>query len=131
MSFEEAVSEIVNTLNKKEALRKAYEILTAKYRGYRFKTYMRFFDMFETDIKTLWAKNGFLHCTSLNFLLKELLKRSGKFTDQDFKTRWTLIWFISPHQYLHVQVDNGEWVAIDMWGKAYGIQFGDYAHGFH
>lgn len=60
-----------------------------------------------------------------------LLMKSGHFTDDDIETRWTLLWFVSPHQYLRVRLDNEQWANVDVWANVYGIPFGDYAHGFH
>jgi hypothetical protein len=45
--------------------------------------------------------------------------------------KWTQIWYISPHQYLQIRVDNNEWINVDVWANVYDIKFGDYAHGFY
>jgi hypothetical protein len=116
---------------KQQVLDAAYTLLTQKYRGYRIKTLTRLPDLFDVDINHMWGKEGFLHCTNLNYLLKIMLIRSGKFTKKDIKFVWTLIYFWSPHEYVRVQLDQDQWVGVDIWAKAYGITFGDHARGLH
>jgi hypothetical protein len=101
---------------KDDVLKATYDLLTKKYRGHRLKTLIRFFDLFKVDVNSLWSKNGFLHCTNMNYLMK---------------FRWTLIHFYSPHEYVQVRTDDNKWINIDLWGKAYDIKFGSYAHGLH
>ena len=126
-----AIAKLKKSKDKEDCLRKAYEILAKKYYGNRLKTYIRFFELFNTNIEKAWNKDGFLHCTMLNRLLRILLVKSGFFRDSDIKTRWTSVWYFSPHQYLEVMLADDELVKIDVWANAYGIGFGDYAHGFH
>ena len=128
--MQKIINEIKKSLNKEECLKNAYEILVAKHRGYRVMTYLKLFDVFKHDVKVLWGKNGFLHCTNINFLLRTILIRSDFFTDDEIRLRWTQIWYISPHQYLQVKVDDS-WIDVDIWAHAHGIKFGDHAHGFH
>jgi hypothetical protein len=116
---------------KDDVLKATYDLLTKKYRGHRLKTLIRFFDLFKVDVNSLWSKNGFLHCTNMNYLMKILLIGSLKFKEEDIKFRWTLIHFYSPHEYVQVRTDDNKWINIDLWGKAYDIKFGSYAHGLH
>ncbi len=124
------IVELKKSSNKEDCLGRAYEILSKKYRGYRVKTYTRIFEIFCKDILRLWQKNGFLHCTNINYVLRILLIKSEFFNDAEIKIKWALVWYISPHQYLQIKVNNN-WVNIDIWGKAFGIKFGDYSRGFH
>lgn len=125
-----AIVELKNTSDKRECLKKAYDILSEKYHGQRVATYLKLFVVLSRSIEGLWQRNGFMHCTNINFLLRFLLVKSGHFSEQDVRLRWTTIWYISPHQYVQVNTD-GQWINIDIWAKTYGIKFGDYAHGFH
>ena len=70
-------------------------------------------------------------CTQQNYVLRLLLVKSGKFKDSEIRIKWTLVAYISPHQYLQVKVGKGNWVNVDMWGSSKGVPFGDYSHGFH
>lgn len=128
--MQKIVDEIKKSSGKEECLKKTYEILIAKYHGSHGKTYTKLIDVFEHDIGTLWSKSGFMHCTNINYVLRTLLIKSDFFKDEDICLKWTLVWYISPHQYVKVRVDN-RWVDVDIWAYAYGIKFGDYAHGFH
>jgi len=129
--IEEVALDLGHSDNKEECLRKTYDLLTKKYRGYRVKTYLRIFELFTNDLEKIWKKNGFLHCTNLNYLMRVLLVKSGCFKDGDVRQRWTTVWFLSPHQYLRVKLGENEFVNIDLWSHAYGIPFGKYAHGFN
>ena len=138
MDFEQAekdldavIQNLKQASDKEVCLRRAYDVLTAKYRGYRLKTYTNLSDLFVRDPRKLWERSGFLHCTKLNQLMKFLLVQSGQFTSEDIQIKWTAVWYVSPHQYLMVDVGNNRFINVDLWGKAYGIFFGDYARGFH
>jgi len=116
---------------REDTLRAAYAVLTKKYRGYRLRTVTRLLELFDVDVAALWAKNRFLHCTNLNYLLEIMLLHSGKFSEADIRFRWTTVNFLSPHQYMQIKLDDGQWVDADLWGAVYGIEFGSHAHGFH
>ncbi|HBP01429.1 MAG: hypothetical protein UY41_C0009G0016 [Candidatus Moranbacteria bacterium GW2011_GWE1_49_15] len=103
--------------------------MTRKYRGYRVKTYTRFFEIFKKDIGYFWGREGFLHCTNMNFIMRVLLVKSGFFAEEDLKLKWTQIWYVSPHQFLQVKVD-GKWIDVDIWANVYGVGFGKHAKGF-
>lgn len=125
------VEKLRRTSTKEECLQKAYDVLTAKYHGNRLKTYTRLWELFPQSLGTIWKRKGFLHCTNFNRLLRFLLLQSGHFSDEHIRTCWTLIWYLSPHQYLQVNVGSHRWIAVDVWAHAYGLRLGDYAHGFH
>ncbi len=124
------LADLKRSSDQMDCLRKAYDLLNKKYRGHRVKTYTNILDVFQKDISTFWNTTGFLHCTNINYVMRFLLIRSGFFKESDIRLKWTLIWYISPHQYLQIKT-NGAWINIDVWAHAYGIRFGDYAHGFH
>jgi hypothetical protein len=130
LGLENWVKELKSSKNKSECLNKAYGLITSRYRGERINTYLKFWHVFY-NLKKIWKKQGFLHCTNMNYLLRILLIKSGFFKDSDIKTRWSIVWYISPHQYLQIKISNKKHINIDMWGRAYGIKFGDFAHGFH
>jgi lysyl-tRNA synthetase class I len=71
--MEKIINEIKKSLNKEECLKKIYQILILKHRGYRIKTYLKLFDVFMYNITKLWNKNGFLHCTNINYVMRILL----------------------------------------------------------
>jgi hypothetical protein len=129
--MQELIKTLKKSKSKRKCIKKAYFFLSKKYKGNRINTYLRFFDLFTNDVNKIWAKNGFLHCHIINYLMRILLIKSGHFTEDDIKLKWTLVWYISPHQYLNIKINEKESINIDIWGKVYGIKFGDYAHGFN
>jgi hypothetical protein len=129
--MEALIAKLKKSKNKKDCLKKAYSFLSNKYKGYMVKTYTRLFDLFISDINKIWAKSGFLHCNNMNHLIRILLLKSGFFKDDDITLKWSLVWYISPHQYLRVKINDNEYINVDIWGSSHGISLGDYAHGFH
>ena len=118
------------SVDQEHCLKVAYEVLTKRYRGYRWRTYARFSQIFVFDVRALWSNPGFIHCHNVNYLTRVLLVKSGFFDEQDIEARWTLVWYISPHQYLSIRMHDGRYVDIDIWGAAQNIPYGSYAHGF-
>ncbi|NQV09054.1 hypothetical protein HQ529_04340 [Candidatus Woesearchaeota archaeon] len=127
--LEQEIEELKRLRNKKECLRKAYDVLTSKFYGERIKTYTRAYELFILDIHKLWHRKGFMHCTHLNEMMRFLLVGSGFFKDKDIKKKWTILGYFSPHEYLKIKLDD--WMNVDIWAQHYGIRFGDYAHGIH
>lgn len=125
------IKDLKKLSGKEECLKKTYEMLTKKYYGKKLRTFINFFDLFICDIGKLWRKSGFMHCTNLNYLAKFILIKSGHFKEEDIQTKWTLIYWISPHQYLRVRTSDDEYIDVDIWANSYGIDFGDYARGFN
>lgn len=117
--------------SKEEVLERAYEILTLKYKGMRFATYVRLPLLFVHDTAKLWAKSGFLYCTAMNYLLRVLLVKSGWFLEEDIQRKYSLVWYISIHQYLRVRISDSRYINVDIWNASYGKRLGDYARGFH
>lgn len=128
--MEIVIEDLKKSPDQMTCLKNAYTILTKKYHGGYLETYIHLFSAFEQDIDNLWAKEGFLHCTNINFILRTLLIKSEFFTEDDIRLQWTLIGYVSPHQYLEIRIED-TWIAVDVWANVYGIQFGDKAHGFH
>ena len=60
MNLQEAISWIAEASNQDEAIRRAYDVLIARYHGGRVKTYLFFWRLFENDTKKLWSRMGFL-----------------------------------------------------------------------
>lgn len=129
-SMAEAISILKKSTGKEECLRRAYAMLTNKYEGHRTETYLRLWEGVTANPFTLWRRSGFLHCTNMNYLLRLLLVRSGFFSEQDIELKWTALYYCSPHQYVRVKIGSDNWVNVDVWGKAFGVEFGDYAKGF-
>jgi len=128
--MEDVIDELKILGAKEECLKRVYDILSEKYEGRRYLTYLKISSVFRKDANGFWKKQGFMHCTNINYLARILLVKSGKFSEDDIKLRWTLIWGVSPHQYLQVNIGD-KWIKIDIWARPYDIKYGDNAHGFH
>jgi len=119
------VDKLKKTKSKEQCLKQAYESVSKKYRGRKWLTFTKFWDLFRCSVKSIWGRKGFLHCTNLNYILRVLLIKSGKFKESDIKPKITFVG-ISIHQYLRVKINN-KYVDVDPWGEAYGIKFGKHA----
>lgn len=115
--------------DKISCLRMAYDELVERFHWDRLKTFLHLKDLFAHNLDYLWSQQ-FLHCTNSNYLLRHLLIASGHFREKDIELRWTLIFYISPHQYVKALVD-GKRIDVDIWASSYGIAFGDHSHWFH
>lgn len=124
-----AIEQVRAARNQRQALQIAYDIVTKHFKGKRFYTYLVIWKAFEKDPNCLWDRTGHMHCTHQNYLLRILLVRSGWFEESDIRLGHSLIWFISPHQYLKVRLD-GKWIALDPWNSTHGAALGQYASGF-
>lgn len=124
-----AIQKVHDAGNQESAIKVAYSIITSKFNGHRFYTYFLLWRAFETDPNILWKRSGFLHCTQQNYLLFVLLIKSGWYTDKDIQLGYSLVWFVSPHQYLRVRCQN-RILYVDPWNFAFGAPFGTYASGF-
>jgi len=105
-----------------EYLQNAYNFITSKYYGNRLNTILYFWRVFDSPFK---RTSGYLHCELQNYLLRTMLVKSGRFTDNDIRTKVVPFNFII-HQYLDINVD-GKWIHIDPWAKSIGIPFGKHA----
>ena len=94
-------------------------------------TYLKLWRVWEIDLNKIWLRSGFLHCTAMNYLLRILLIKSGWFKEDDIRLGFSMIWYISIHQYLKVRLAPAEWMKVDIWYHYYGKKLGDYGHGFH
>ena len=128
--MQNVVETLKKSKSKEDCLKKAYDILTKKYRGRKLNTYLQFFGLFTCDINKLWAKSGFLHCTNMNYLMRTLLIKSSFFKEEDIDVKFSLIWYISLHQHLRVRINMNKFTHVDLWGQVYGTKFGDYSQGF-
>jgi hypothetical protein len=100
-------------------LKRSYEYVTSRYRGSRIRTLANFWVVFENPID---HAPGFLPCTSQNFILRTMLVKSGRFTEDDIEVKIIpLNVFI--HQYLCVRV-GGRWIDVDPWSAFRGKPLG-------
>jgi len=126
------INKILKTAkNKEDCLKKAYAIITKKYQGSRLLTYLLLPKLITVNPNKLWNQSGFLHCTNFTYLVRILLVKSGFFTEEDIKLKWTTCFLVSPHQYLEVKLSKNKCINVDAWGHRYGVKLGNYSHGFN
>jgi hypothetical protein len=113
---------------QEEALTKVYKIMTGRYKGRRIIVWLTLYKMLYPLKKV--AKGGCYPCIVINYVTRLLLVKSGHFADNDITHKWSLVFFISPHQSLKVNLGSGKYTYLDIWSSSYGIKFGDYAKGF-
>ncbi|MES2224040.1 MAG: hypothetical protein V4469_03880 [Patescibacteria group bacterium] len=102
-----------------EFLRNCYGYVTTKYKGSRIKTITEFWSAFGD---TLNKSEGFLPCTNQNYLLRVMLIKSGRFTEEDIQVIVVPLNFFI-HQYLRVKAD-GNWIDVDPWSNFLNVSFG-------
>lgn len=109
--MEKVCSDLRECKNQSETVRKAYEIVTSRFAVSRLHTYLRLGALMDKNLHSVWHRTEYLHCTHLNHLMKVLLVHSGWFHSRDIRIRWTLVWGISPHQYLRIRLNDGSHIA--------------------
>lgn len=123
------IQELKQADSLETAMEAALQILSSRYQSKRLHTYLFFYKWYEKDVNKLWQRTGFMHCTHQNFLFRVLMIESGWLNDEQIQFGFSLIWFVSPHQFLRVSLPTGE-VAIDPWNYRSGVPLGKYAAGF-
>lgn len=127
-SLQAAIKQVREANSQSEALETAFRIITTRYRGYRFHTFLFFWKAFQSNPNHLWQRTGFLHCTHLNYLLRILLVNSGWFSESDIQLKFTNVYFCSIHQYLRVRMGKSS-LALDAWGHVFGVPLGQFWFG--
>ena len=131
--FKKAILSVKRAKNLENAMKMAVlEVrkITGSEGGARFKTYLQIHKAFEKDPNKLWDRKGYMRCTHQNYLVRILLVKSGWLKESQITLGYSLVWYISPHQYLKVKLDNNIIIAIDPWNMNHGAKIGEYAIGF-
>lgn len=105
--------------NDEDYLHRAFDYVTDKYHGSRYKTITLFWYAWRDP---LTAPQGFMHCTGVNYILRTLLVKSGRFTEHDIQIK-TITTNLFIHQYLKVRLGD-EWIDLDPWAHFTGVPFG-------
>jgi hypothetical protein len=124
-----AIDQIKSCASIEEAMKTALQLLSSKYKSKRFETYIFFYKWFEKDPNKLWQRSGFLHCTQQNYLFRVLMVKSGWLKDFQIDIGYSLVAYVSPHQYLKVYLKECP-IAVDPWNFGMGVPLGKYAAGF-
>ncbi len=105
-----------------EFVKLAYEYITGRFYVSRLLSLLRVYyawrDPFSFEV-------GHVQCTILNYLLRMMLVRSGRFKEEDIRVE-TVPFNMWVHQYLELNVNN-ELIYVDPGGKSLGRKFGERA----
>ncbi len=129
-SLQKEIELVKAARTKNEAIEQAMDSVTKKFKSGRFLTYALFWKTWETNPNKLWRRDGFMHCTQENFLVRVILVKSGWVKDEEISYGYGMVWYISPHQYLKIDLDGNKKTALDPWNYYYGAKIGTYASGF-
>lgn len=124
-----AIDQVKRTRSQQQTIDTAFDLVTSRFESHRFRTYLYLWKAFEDDPNKLWQRQGFLHCHHQNLLLRTLLVKSGWVKEEDIKLGWSLVWYISPHQYLILTLNKSQ-LALDPWNSKFGAEIGEFATGF-
>lgn len=130
VGLQDVIHAVAQSADKRECLEQTCALLARRYKGYRLKTYTHLHELFRKDTNYFWnKKDDFVHCTTMNYLVRLVLIKSEFFCEEDISQHWTMVWYVSPHQYLRVDLGE-ETLAVDLWGVHNGVPLGCYASGF-
>lgn len=88
------------------------DILKGRYITIRYQSFLMPWILFRRDIDKIWQQKGLNQaCNVLNFLLKSMLVKSGRFSESDIKEKR-----FSIHQYLEIHMKDGSAIYADPWG---------------
>ncbi len=129
--LENKISEILKiSKNKEEFLKNSFFYIVENRWWSRRNLICKFNRLFEKDISKIINSKWYLHCTTMNFLLRIMAVKSGLFSDKDIELKLTNSRHIAPHQYLEIKLSEDEVVILDPWNYQFGIDFGKYWSGF-
>ncbi len=121
--LKEKIREFSHNSDKEDFLKKSFFYITSKWGGGRMNLIYKLRLLFDKDISKIFNTKGYLHCTTMNFLLRTMLVKSGFFRDEDIELKSHSSWIV-PHQYLKVKIKEGEFVKLDIWAYQFGVDYG-------
>ena len=128
--LEAVIEGLVKTEDRESFLKEAFFFVVNRWGGNRINFILKFQRLFEKDLNKILATEGYLHCTTMNFLLRVMAVKSGLFQDEEIRLRWTHTWYLVPHQYLKIRIAAGKTINLDPWNYQYGVDYGKVGSGF-
>lgn len=129
-NLQKTINQLKQAPSAEAATKQALEILKAKYDSGTVRTYFFFWMATQSDPNVLWDRKGFMHCTQQNHLLRLLLVKSEQVEERDIRLGYSLIWYISIHQYLKITLEKDRTVGVDPWSYGRGAKWNEFASGF-
>lgn len=124
------IKEFSKSKNKEIFLKKSFFYIVNNWGGNRINLICKFSRLYQKDLNKIIQTKGYMHCTTMNYLLRIMAVKSGLFDDKDIKIKLTNSWYLAPHQYLEVKISNKKKIFLDPWNYQYGINYGNYGSGF-
>lgn len=128
--FQRRIDDLARGASAEVFLRRAFDWIVATWGGSRFGLALWFTRSFTTDLQAILDTPGYMHCTTMNYLLRVMAVKSGFFREQDIDQVLTHSWYIAPHQYLRVRLPAGTVIDVDPWNYQFGIDYGRHGSGF-
>ncbi len=127
--LKERIKEVKQQPNALQAMQYALDVMAQRYDSKAFDSVFHISKLFDRGVNKLWKRTGFMHCTQQNYLLRTLLVKGNKISDENIRLGYSLVWGISPHQFLIVRY-KGQEIALDPWNYGRGAKLGRFASGF-
>ena len=128
--LQEKIHEFSQWGNREQFIRNAFLYIVGRYGGNRVRFISQFGRIFETDILKIYEARWYMHCTTMNYLIRIMCVKSWLFDEGDIHLRITHTWYIMPHQYLEISLWGDGTLELDPWNYQFGIEYGDHGSGF-
>ena len=100
------IKDFSKSKNKEEFLKKSFFYIVNNWGGSRVNLIYNFPRLRQKDLSEILKSQGYMHCTTMNYLLRVMAVKSNLFSDRDIKLKLTNTWYIIPHQYLEIKISN-------------------------
>lgn len=124
------IREFSKSKDKEIFLRKSFFYIVNNWGGSRINLILKFSRLYQKDLNKIIHTKGYIHCTTMNYLLRVMSVKSGLFDDNDIQIKLTNSWYLAPHQYLKIKLSNKKYIFLDPWNYQFGINYGKYGSGF-
>ncbi len=109
------IKEFSKSKDEEIFLKKSFFYIVNKWGGNRINLILKFPRLYQKDIYKIIRTKGYMHCTSMNYLLRVMIVKSNLFIDEDIKNKLTNSWYLVPHQYLEIKISNKKKIFLDPW----------------
>lgn len=114
-------------ITKRQLLEKVIDFQLSRFSGGFGQTIFFVNTLEEISLEKLWKKGGYLHCFQHTWMLKRLLFATKRFSRNDFKPRFSSVYF-EIHKYLLINISETEkknWLLTDPFAMSSGFDLGE------
>jgi hypothetical protein len=130
IALEKKIKEFSKSKDKELFLKKSFFYIVNKWSGNRINFVLQIHKAFRRDMNKIYSTRGYMHCTTMNYVLRVMAVKSGLFKDSDIELKMTQNWHIAPHQYLRFKISKNKFTTLDPWSYQYGLDYGTYSSSF-